>query len=154
MKIKFPEYAFNVRESETGTVIFDRLRKKYVALTPEEAVRQNCVEYRKAEKGYPAGLMGNEVAIVQNGIKRRCDTVVFDRKGDPLMIVEYKSQKVRITQEVFNQIYRYNLVLKVEWMVVTNGDDVYCCRVDYAGRKTVFVDGVPEYSAITVPAGQ
>ena len=106
MKIKFPEYAFNVRESETGTVIFEKKKKKYVALTPEEAVRQNFVEYLIAEKGYPAGLMGNEVAIVQNGIKRRCDTVVFDRKGDPLMIVEYKSQKVRITQEVFNQIYR------------------------------------------------
>lgn len=146
MKIKFPEYDFNIRRTEKGLAIFDRLRKKYVPLTPEEIVRQNVVEYLINEKGYPAGLMNNEVAIVQNGIKRRCDTVVFDRMGKPLMIVEYKSGKVKITQEVFNQIYRYNLVLKVKYIVVTNGDDLYCCRVDYETRSTAFLQAVPQYA--------
>ncbi len=150
MKIKIPEYTFNIQNKGRGTAIFDRLRKKYVSLTPEEAVRQNFVEYLIAEKGYPPGLMNNEVAIVQNGIRRRCDTVVFDRRGEPLLIVEYKAPSVKITQEVFNQIYRYNLVLRVEWIAVTNGDDLYCCKVDYNARRTLFVRDIPDYGEIAV----
>ncbi len=145
MKINFPQYKFCTRQSEKGLLVFDRLRNKFVPLTPEEAVRQNFVEYLISEKQYPAGLMNNEVAILQNNIRRRCDTVVFDRKGNPWMIVEYKSSSVKITQEVFNQIYRYNLVLKVRFLIVTNGDDLYCCRIDYDSHKAEFISDIPVY---------
>lgn len=100
--------------------IFDYLRGKYVAMTPEENVRQMFVRHLIDGKRYPAGLMGNEIAINQNGRERRCDTVVFDRRGCPLMIVEYKAPSVKITQEVFNQIYRYNTVLRVKYLTVCN----------------------------------
>ena len=92
--------------------IFDCLRGKYVAMTPEENVRQMFMRHLIDGKRYPAGLMGNEIAINHNGRERRCDTVVFDRRGCPLMIVEYKAPSVKITQEVFNQVYRYNTVLR------------------------------------------
>ncbi len=128
--------------------IFDCLRSKFVAFTPEEGVRQSFVRYLIDGKGYPAGLMGNEVAVNQNGRERRCDTVVFDRQGNPLMIVEYKAASVAITQEVFNQIYRYNTVLKVRYLTVFNGKQLYCCRVDYEAGKVQFLKDVPHYDEL------
>ena len=125
--------------------IFDCLRRKYVALTPEETVRQAFVRFLIDKKRYPAGLMGNEIAITQNGRSRRCDTVVFDRKGNPLMIVEYKAAAVKVTQDVFNQIYRYNTVLRVRYLTVFNGRQLYCCRMDYDTNKAVFLADVPDY---------
>ena len=125
--------------------IFDCLRRKYVALTPEETVRQAFVRFLIDKKQYPAGLMGNEIAITQNGRSRRCDTVVFDRQGNPLMIVEYKAAAVKVTQDVFNQIYRYNTVLRVRYLTVFNGRQLYCCRMDYDTNKAVFLADVPDY---------
>ena len=125
--------------------IFDCLRGKYVAMTPEENVRQMFVRHLIDGKRYPAGLMGNEIAINQNGRERRCDTVVFDRRGCPLMIVEYKAPSVKITQEVFNQVYRYNTVLRVKYLTVCNGRQLFCCRVDYDANKAVFLKDVPCY---------
>ncbi len=125
--------------------IFDCLRSKFVAFTPEEIVRQSFVRYLIDTKNYPAGLMANEVPLKQNGRERRCDTVVFDRQGKPLMIVEYKAASVAITQEVFNQIYRYNTVLKVRYLTVFNGKQLYCCRVDYESGKVQFLKDIPCY---------
>lgn len=148
MKLNLPAYEFQTQKDGDDISIFDRLRKKFVALTPEENVRQHFVEYLIKERAFPAGLMNNEIAIVQNGIKRRCDTVVFDRTGEPLMIVEYKAPHVKITQEVFNQIYRYNLVLKVKYLVVTNGMVNYCCKVDYKNRRCHFLPNIPLYNSL------
>lgn len=148
MKLNLPAYEFQTQKDGDDISIFDRLRKKFVALTPEENVRQHFVEYLIKERAFPAGLMNNEIAIVQNGIKRRCDTVVFDRTGEPLMIVEYKAPHVKITQEVFNQIYRYNLVLKVKYLVVTNGMVNYCCKVDYENRHCHFLPNIPLYDSL------
>lgn len=148
MKLNLPAYEFQTQKDGDDISIFDRLRKKFVALTPEENVRQHFVEYLIKERAFPAGLMNNEIAIVQNGIKRRCDTVVFDRTGEPLMIVEYKAPHVKITQEVFNQIYRYNLVLKVKYLVVTNGMVNYCCKVDYENRCCHFLPNIPLYDSL------
>lgn len=148
MKLNLPAYEFQTQKDGDDVSIFDRLRKKFVALTPEENVRQHFVEYLIKERAFPAGLMNNEIAIVQNGIKRRCDTVVFDRTGEPLMIVENKAPHVKITQEVFNQIYRYNLVLKVKYLVVTNGMVNYCCKVDYENRRCHFLPNIPLYDSL------
>ncbi len=126
--------------------IYDCLRSKFVAFTPEEIVRQSFVRYLIDTKNYPAGLMANEVPLKQNGRERRCDTVVFDRQGKPLMIVEYKAASVAITQEVFNQIYRYNTVLKVRYLTVFNGKQLYCCRVDYESGKVQFLKNIPCYN--------
>ena len=91
--------------------VFDQLRGRFVALTPEEWVRQNFVRFLIEERGFPRGLMGNEISLTLNGLRRRCDTLVTDRAGAPLVIVEYKAPEIEITQQTFDQIVRYNMVL-------------------------------------------
>lgn len=127
--------------------VFDRLRRRMVACTPEEFVRQMFVDYLIDTLGYPEGLMANEISITLNGMARRCDTVVFSRDRSPLMIVEYKAPDVAVTEKVFNQIARYNLVLKAPYLVVTNGRSCYCCLVERDGAVR-FLDGVPRYADI------
>lgn len=124
--------------------VFDPLRKKYVALTPEEFVRQHFVEYLSKELGYPKGLMANEVSLKINGLSRRCDTLVSDREGKPLMVIEYKAPNVNITQEVFDQIARYNLVIGARYIVVSNGIRHYCCECEGSGYR--FLEEIPKGS--------
>ena len=143
MKINLPETRLRIKTVDGIVSVFDRLRNKYVAHTPEEHIRQLFVNFIIESLGYPSGLMGNEVSINQNGIRRRCDTVVFDKTANPVMIIEYKAPSVAITQEVFNQIYRYNTVLKAKYLVVTNGTDLYCCHNDYEKMKCSFLTALP-----------
>ena len=111
-KLNHPFYQFNKKRNEKGApVIFDMLRNRFIALSPEEWVRQNFVQFLINEKEFPASLMGNEVSLLQNGIKRRCDTLVGDNLGNPFVIVEYKAPSIKITQAVFDQIVRYNMVM-------------------------------------------
>ena len=125
--------------------VFDRLRKRYVALTPEEWVRQHFVEYLIETKQFPAALMANEVSLTQNGIKRRCDTLVADREGQPLVIIEYKAPEIEITQQVFDQIVRYNMVLRARYLMVSNGMVHYCCQIDYENNTYGFLSEIPSY---------
>lgn len=126
-------------------MIYDSLRRKYVALTKEEWVRQNFVSFLIQNKGYLAGLMNNEVSLVQNGIKRRCDTLVCDKFGQPLVIIEYKAPEVEITQKVFDQIVRYNYVLKAKYLIVSNGLNHYCCKINYDLEDYSFLQEIPCY---------
>ncbi|MCH5347316.1 MAG: type I restriction enzyme HsdR N-terminal domain-containing protein [Muribaculaceae bacterium] len=129
-----------------GLTIRDPLRDKYVVLTPEEWVRQNFVAYLRDTLHYPAGLIANEIGVKLNGTSKRCDTVVFDSHAQPHIIVEYKAPSVNITPGVFEQIARYNMVLRARYLVVTNGLHHYCCRVDYDTHQTVFIPTLPPYS--------
>lgn len=134
--------------------VFDSLRGKFVVLTPEEWVRQHFVAYLTGSLGYPAALLGNEVSLTLNATARRCDTVLFSRRGmKPLMIVEYKAPHIEITQKVFDQIVRYNMVLQARWLVVSNGQRHFCCEVDYAARKVRFLPAVPAYDVLLETSG-
>ena len=148
LALNLPAYETKITENEGKRQIFDILRKCYVALTPEEWVRQHFVHYLIDHKGYSKALMGNEVSILLNNTKRRCDTVVYDRSMRPRVIVEYKAPSVRITKEVFAQISRYNLILKVDYLIVSNGIQHYCCKMDYTDNTFVFLQEVPEYNKI------
>ena len=147
--LNLPPYETRLREEEGSVQIFDELRGRYVALTPEEWVRQHFVEYLINEKHYPAALMANEVSLTQNGIKRRCDTLVADREGQPLVIVEYKAPDIEITQQVFDQIVRYNMVLKARYLMVSNGMVHYCCLIDYANSSYSFLSEIPDYDSLS-----
>lgn len=125
--------------------VFDPLRAKYVALTPEEYVRQHFTAWLTGNLGYPKSLVSNEVSIKLNNTRRRCDTVVFRSDGSPLMIVEYKAPTVTINQEVFDQIARYNLVLRSRYLVVSNGLNHYCCEMQYDSNSYTFLPEIPEY---------
>ncbi len=147
--LNLPPYDVKITEKEGKRQIFDPLRKSYVALTPEEWVRQHFVYYLTRHKGYPATLMANEVAITLNGMNRRCDTVVYDKTLRPRIIIEYKAPTVKITKDVFAQISRYNLVLRVDYLIISNGMQHYCCRMDYDRQDFTFLSEIPEYAELT-----
>ncbi len=147
MALNLPQKQLNIKKCENGKLcILDRLRRKFVTLTPEEWVRQNFVAFLIEDRGFPAGLMANEVALVQNGISRRCDTLVSDRNGRPFIIVEYKAPTIAITQNVFDQIVRYNMVFKASYLIVSNGMEHYCCHIDYDTGNYTFMKEIPCYS--------
>ena len=148
LRLNLPSYETKITESNGKRQIFDTLRRCYVALTPEEWVRQHFVNFLIGYKGYPAALTGNEIAITLNGMNRRCDTVVYDRALKPRMIIEYKAPTVKITKEVFAQISRYNLILKVDYLIVSNGLQHYCCRMDYTNNTFAFLQEIPEYEKL------
>ncbi|MDR1646115.1 MAG: type I restriction enzyme HsdR N-terminal domain-containing protein [Tannerellaceae bacterium] len=141
---------FNVKIKEKGgkRMIYDQLRRKYVALTPEEWVRQHFINYLISEKRYPAGLLGNEVTLRQNETSRRCDTIVYNRFLTPLMILEYKSPDVLIKRAVFDQICRYNASLRVRYLTVSNGILHFCCRIDYETQSYSFLKSIPDYDEL------
>ena len=146
MQLNLPPREFNIRNGNDGNrQIFDRLRRRFVNLSPEEWVRQNFVEYLIEDKGFPKGLMSNEVSLTQNGISRRCDTLVADRFGRPFVIVEYKAPHIRITQQVFDQICRYNMVLHARYLIVSNGLTHFGCRIDYENNSYSFLRDIPAY---------
>lgn len=148
VQLNLPTYDYQIKRTIDGDQIFDCLRRKFVALTPEEWVRQHFVAFLIHHKNYPASLMANEIAISLNKTKRRCDTVVFDKTGKPLVIIEYKAESVEITQKVFDQIVRYNMVLKAQYLIVSNGMKHYCCRIDYDNHTYHFLQDIPPYDSL------
>lgn len=146
--LNLPSVELRIREEEGMTKVFDPLRRKYVALTPEEYVRQHFTAWLQEGLHYPASIMANEIAIEVNGTRRRCDTVVFRPDSTPLMIVEYKAPSVTVTQETFDQIARYNMTLKAKYLVVSNGRNHYCCVIDYDTRSYHFIPTIPDYREI------
>lgn len=148
LSLNLPPYATKITVRDGKNAIWDVIRRKYVALTPEEWVRQHFVHFLVDHKGYPQALMANEVAISLNGMSRRCDTVLYNRTLTPRMIIEYKAPHIPITQKVFDQICRYNLVFRVDYLIVSNGLSHYCCRMDYEHQSYRFLADIPEYSEL------
>ena len=148
MEINLPPYEIKLRERDGKRQIFDFLRRRYVALTPEEWVRQHFVHYLMAYKGYPKGLLANEVELDVGEKKLRCDTLLYNKALQPQMIVEYKSPEIELTQRVFNQITAYNFLLHVDYLVVSNGRQHYCCRMDYEHQTYTFLQDIPAYGEL------
>ncbi len=144
LQLKFKEYTFRFRKRSGKDEVFDTLRKKFVALTPEEKVRQQLLNYLIADLQYPKGLIGVEKGLNVNGNPRRMDIVVYDRGGSAFMILECKSPSVKITQEVFDQAAMYNLTLKVPYLVVSNGDETYCCKIYWEDKEFEFLSEFPK----------
>lgn len=133
-------------KSENGEIkVYDPARDKFVYLTPEEFVRQHFVEWLIRDYGYPRSLIANEAGVKVNDTKKRCDTIVYNRQGDPLMIVEYKAPGVNINQDTFDQIVRYNMALRARYLVVSNGLRHYCCVIDYKNNTYNFIPQIPHY---------
>ena len=155
LHLNLPKCTLKVsRDSADRLKVFDTLRKKYVALTPEEYVRQHFVNYLINDLHYPVGLTANEVTIKLNDTTKRCDTVVWNKTGRPVMIVEYKAPAIAITQEVFDQIVRYNMVLHADYIVVSNGLQHFCCRLDYTNNTYQFIPQIPDYNALIIGASE
>lgn len=127
--------------------IYDACRNAYVKLTPEEWVRQHFVAYLCREMGYPTSIIGNEVSLQLNSLSRRADTVVYDAHGEPYIIIEYKAPHIEITQQVFDQIVRYNMVLHARYLAVSNGLKHYYCAIDYTTKTYKFIPHLPKYNS-------
>jgi type I site-specific restriction endonuclease len=129
-------------------VIWDPLRRKEVALTPEEKVRQWCIGVLMQQCQVPAHMMMSEAAFRLGGKMFRADILVYDRQARPLMVVECKRPEVSISQEVLDQAIRYNMVLNVRYILLTNGSTTYVCRrEDNDGTvRYGFIDSVPAYN--------
>ena len=145
-QLNLPPIVVKIKQENGKQKIWDHLRCRYVALTPEEWVRQHFTSFLIHEKGYSSTLMANEVSISLNGLSRRCDTVLYAKDLTPRMIIEYKRPDVKITQRVFNQICRYNLVMHVDYLIVSNGLMHYCCQMDYDNQSYVFLEEIPNYA--------
>lgn len=144
--LELPAAQLRIARSGAGYKVYDRFRARWVALTPEEWVRQHFVSMLVGRMGYMAGRIANEVAITINNLSRRCDTVVFASDRSPWMIVEYKAADVAITQKVFDQIARYNMVLRARYLVVSNGLSHFCCEMDYENDSYRFIPNLPPYT--------
>ena len=125
--------------------IFDEIRKKFVALTPEEWVRQHVVKYLLLEKKYPKSLINVEKLVKVNGLNKRYDIVVFQPNGEIFLLIECKAPEVAISQQTFDQIARYNLKLNAQYLMVTNGLNHYFCQMDFENEQYVFLKEAPEY---------
>ncbi len=144
-KLNLPEYAFRTKTEEGKSFIFDDIRKKFVVLTPEEWVRQNFIQYLKKEKKYPDSLMAVEKQIMVNGKQRRFDLLVYLRNGQPHLMVEFKAPNVKIAQEAFDQVVRYNMALRVERVVVSNGLQHFACEIDYINNSYTYLKEIPAF---------
>lgn len=146
--LNLPQKSLQLRKKEDKTEVFDILRKKWVVLTPEEKVRQYFAHYLIDFKKYPPGLLAVEYSLEVNSLKRRADMVAFDKFGHPIVMIECKAPSVKINQEVFDQIARYNLSMKVDYLIVTNGMQHYCCQMDIPNQKYYFLEEIPDYDKI------
>lgn len=143
--LNLPNYPFKIKSSENKYFIFDIVRKKYVLLTPEEWVRQHIVHYLIQEKNYPISLIAVEKKVTVNKLTKRTDILVFNAKGLPHIIVECKAPSIKIAQESFDQIARYNLKLDASFLIVTNGLKHYFCKMDFINQEYVFLNTIPNY---------
>jgi len=134
-KLNLPEYKFKIKQKGEKYEIFDKIRRKYIALTPEE-------------KNVPESLIVIEQKLKYNKLTKRSDIVVYDNLAKPKIIVECKATNINITQHTFDQIARYNMSLKVKYLIVTNGITHYCCIIDYLNKNYSFIENIPNYSEL------
>ncbi len=144
-KLNFPAYAFRFKNSENKVAVFDEIRKKFVVLTPEEWVRQHVVQFLLTDKNYPKSYINVEKVLKINGITKRYDAVVFKPDGSIFLLIECKAPEVPISQNTFDQIARYNMTLKADYLMVTNGLNHYFCRMDFENEQYQFLRELPDF---------
>jgi type I site-specific restriction endonuclease len=143
-QLNLPAYDLRTREREGQPEIFDVARRKFVALTPEEWVRQHFIQYLIREKNVSEGMIAVEKSLTLNKLTKRTDILVYGTNAKPVLIVECKAPSVKIDQKVFEQIGRYNLALRVQYLVVTNGLDHYCAKIDLGKKSFIFLEEIPD----------
>jgi len=133
-----------LKNEKGSTYIFDIIRKKYLVLQPEELVRQLLIHYL-IEKGYPKEKIQVEKGLNINGLYRRFDIIVYSQDFEPYLLVECKSHTVSIDQTTFDQIANYNLAVRAPYLMVCNGVQTYCCKLDYKSKSFEHLTYIPDY---------
>lgn len=147
--LNLPISELKTRKNQKGAIeVFDDIRKKYVILTPEENVRQHFLNYLITEKGFPASLIAIEKGLLIHNLQKRFDAVAYNNKGEPIILMEFKSPKIKLSQSVFEQISSYNIKLKVKYLIISNGNSHYCCSIDYDKAEIIFLKDIPSYKDV------
>lgn len=145
LKLSFPNYEFRLKKIDEKRFIFDEIRKKYIELTAEEWVRQNCIKFLINEKKYKSQLIAVEKKIILNNLTKRFDIIAYNNNGDPNLLVECKAPNISIRQETFDQILSYNRVINSKYLMITNGIIHYYCKIDNIDNKINFLKDIPNY---------
>jgi hypothetical protein len=148
IQLNLPGIEFKARTVANQQQIFDPVRRKYVALTPEEWVRQHFVHYLIAHLKVPMSHIAVEKSLRVNHLAKRADIVIFKGGLKPILAVECKAPSVEINEEVFYQVLRYNMALKVDYLVLTNGLRHIYCKVNYEDQKAIFIEDLPFYDQL------
>ena len=144
-KLNLPSYAYRLKKADGKVWIFDGIRKKYVVLTPEEWVRQHLVNYLIHHLNYPKGLIAVETGLTYNSLAKRTDMVVLNRQGGTWMIVECKAADHPITRNTALQVAVYNMALKAQYILISNGLSHYCFATNFSDSSVLPLDSIPEY---------
>ncbi|MBV5282238.1 MAG: type I restriction enzyme HsdR N-terminal domain-containing protein [Paludibacter sp.] len=148
LQLNLPQYSFRIKKQNEKLVIFDSQRKRYVVLTPEEWVRQNFIRFLIEEKGYPAAYLAIEKQLNMNGMKKRCDAILYNEHALPFLIIELKAPNVAISQATFDQVAVYNAKLKVDFFIISNGIEHFCCKVNLETARYEFFPEIPDFNQI------
>lgn len=146
--LNYPKANLNLTRKDEVIYVWDEFRKKKLKLTPEEWVRQHVLHYLVDHKNIPLTLIAAEYGIEVNQLSRRCDGVVFDRSGKPIMIIECKAPEVKISEFTLHQIAQYNFTLKVQWLVLTNGIDTVVAFINSESKSIDYVREIPSYDEL------
>jgi len=149
-QLNLPEYDFRIKKQNEKLFIFDTQRKRYVSLTPEEWVRQHFIRFLIEVKGYPAALLAIEKQLNMNGMKKRCDAILYDNEAKPILIIELKAPNVPISQATFDQVAVYNAKLKVNLFMISNGIEHFCCKVNTETSRYEFFSEIPHFNQINL----
>ncbi|MEY5069427.1 MAG: hypothetical protein RLZ47_1289 [Bacteroidota bacterium] len=144
--LNLPVYPLRLKDEAGQRFVFDVVRKKFLILTPEEWVRQHLVHFLVREKQFPKSLIQLEGGLKYNGLQKRSDILIYNQQGEKLLLAECKAPSVKITQDVFDQIARYNFVHRVQWLLVSNGMEHYCCKLDWEKESYQFLPELPLFS--------
>ena len=148
LQLNLPQYNFRIKKQDEKVLIFDSQRKRYVSLTPEEWVRQHFIRFLIEVKGYPAAYLAVEKQLSLNGMKKRCDAVLYNDHAIPILIIELKAPTVPITQTTFDQVAVYNAKLKVDYFMISNGIEHYCCKVNSETARYEYFPEIPHYNQL------
>ena len=150
LQLNLPQYNFRIKKQDEKLLIFDSQRKRYVSLTPEEWVRQHFIRFLIDKKGYPSALLAVEKQLNLNGMKKRCDAILYNPDAKPAMIIEFKAPHVSINQQTFDQVAVYNAKLKVDFFIISNGLEHYCCSVNTKTAQYEYFPEIPDYSSLEI----
>lgn len=147
-KLSFPKYNFKISEEQEGPFIFDPVRKKYVALLPEEWVRQNLIMYMNEKLGHPYSRMTVEKGLKIQDKIYKTDLIIYNKSGEEKIICECKSYSEKLSQKTLNQVGIYNLVHGAEYILITNGINFMVFQIDKENQKINPIDYIPDSSKI------
>lgn len=147
--LNLPASPLKLTKNQNKVYVFDILRKKNLILTPEEWVRQQWIHFLHTYKAYPLALMKTEGGLIMNDLQKRSDLLIYNNKGEKILLAEFKAPSVKITASTFEQISHYNTVHKIPLLLVSNGLEHYYCTINFEAGTYNFIKDLPNYNMQT-----